>query len=811
MSNFLLIIIILCGFSGFSRCEASSLQNQVEAETIRREQQLKPLQEAYDKSRKLVADGNGTQACEELEKAYQAVPEALRETPLAHQVQKTLSKLQATLGESASQLNHWPEARKRALASLKYDPTNEKALEQLQQSDEVLRRGTVGGEAVNPALTTRFFDRLNGVRSGLKQAQELRETGQLEKAEQAYEDVLKNDPFNEVATDGIKKIYQERALAADRAQALSATTMKREVMEAWNNIYPKTSLASGGVEVAGAMTASPSYNLEKKLQGTVIPTIDFSGADLETIRRALISLSRQYDPEVSKAGVNFVVSSDITDVQPVTLRLKQTSLAEVVRYISQIAGIKARITDIGVTFGPLVEKRPDLIPRNFTVSPSFFKGDDAVIDSTANVRGGGSGASVGSETSTGLNEQKKLVALGVSFPEGAYAVYNKNTSQLKVVNNAEMLDLIGQLISAAEEETLLIQVGIRLVEINQLDLDSVTMNSTLGGSGINLLSPIPAGLNSSSGGQTPGASTQQGVNAQLNQVQGVGLLPNNTLQSFLQSGVLAGTNQTSSYSLNTMDLGGTILNGMQFRALITAVSQKNSANVLANPSIVLKRGQKGVIEVTQEFKYVKEFNDPQSSIRTILASQSASSGTTTLLAADSVPGPETVIGSFPSSISDPVPIGVKMGVKPDVTGDNSRVLLELEPSFVDFEGFINYGTQINSSYTLTYYNQAVTILTNNIQQPVFIRRDLTLPAVEVSDGYTLLLGGLLREDIQKIDEKVPIIGDIPIFGRAFQGKTEQAIKKNTLIFVTPRILRVDGQPLNPTAGAPTTAANSDSP
>ena len=71
MSNFLLIIIILCGFSGFSRCEASSLQNQVEAETIRREQQLKPLQEAYDKSRKLVADGNGTQACEELEKAYQ--------------------------------------------------------------------------------------------------------------------------------------------------------------------------------------------------------------------------------------------------------------------------------------------------------------------------------------------------------------------------------------------------------------------------------------------------------------------------------------------------------------------------------------------------------------------------------------------------------------------------------------------------------------------------------------------------------------------------------------------------------------------
>ena len=152
-----------------------------------------------------------------------------------------------------------------------------------------------------------------------------------------------------------------------------------------------------------------------------------------------------------------------------------------------------------------------------------------------------------------------------------------------------------------------------------------------------------------------------------------------------------------------------------------------------------------------------------------------------------------------------------MGVKPDITGDNSRVLMEIKPSFVDFEGYINYGTVINSAYAAAYFSNSVTILTNNIQQPVFVRRDLSLPSVEVSDGHTMLMGGLLREDIQKIDEKVPIIGDIPIFGRAFQGKTEQAIKKNTLIFVTPRILQVDGQPLNPTAGAATTASALPSP
>jgi general secretion pathway protein D len=806
MKFFSLIITLSSFLLTLGVTRATPLQEQVEKETVKREQMLAPLQAAFAMSKRLVSDGQSAQGCELLEKAYAALPETLRGTPLALDVKRTLAKLQAVLAEAAAEKNHWPEARRRALASLQYDPQSEVALTQLQQADEVLRRGTAGGEEVNPALTTTFFDRLSSVRTGLEEAKALRETGQLQKAEERYEDVLQADPFNQVATEGIKKIYQERGLVAEKARDLSNLERRREVREAWNNIYPKNSSAAGGIVVSGALTASPSYALEQKMQKTVIPQVDFSGADLETIRRALISLSRTYDSDAAKGGVNFVVSTDVDNPQLVTLKLRQTTLAEVVRYIAQIAGVKARITDIGVTFGPLVEKRPELNSQNFTVSPSFFKGADDKEQGVAGgtLRGAAPAGGVGAtDVLAGQNEQKKLMALGVQFPAGAYAVYNQKTSQLKVVNNQEMLDMIGQLISAAEEQTLLIQVGVRLVEINQLDMDSITVNSTFGGNGPNLLSAVPAGLNPTSDGTTPAASQQRGVNGQFNQIQGVGLLPNNTLQSFLKQGVLAGTNQTTSYALNTMDFGGTIFDSITFSTLITAISQKNSANVLANPSIILKRGQKGVIEVTQEFKYVKEYSDPQSSIRTVIP---AGGGAVNA----GIPGPETVIGSFPSQISDPVPIGVKMGVKPDVTGDNSRVLLELEPSFIDFEGFINYGTPIYSAFAASTYGQQILILTNNINQPVFIRRDLTLPAVEVSDGHTLLLGGLLREDIQKIDEKVPILGDIPIFGRGFQGKTEQAIKKNTLIFVTPRILDVSGQPLNPTAGSPTTTTASAS-
>jgi len=791
--------ILVLGWVWLSPVLASpALQEQLEAETRRREQSLQPLQKAITQGEQLVGQGETLRAWEGLDSIWQQTPEALQATRFGQQARQKLATWESQLAESEARQARWPKAREWALRSLQHDPQNPVAAGVLQRADDILRRGSTGGEETNPALTNRFFDRLKGVRDALDEADGLRETGQLDLAEARYEEALRLDPFNAVATEGIRKIYEERALVANQSRDLSNLQRRREVREAWNNIYPKKAAARGGAQVTGPLTASPTFQLEQKLRDIRIPRVDFTGADLETIRRALNALSRQYDPDAAKAGVNFVVSADISDPQPVNLRLRDVSLAEVVRYVSQIAGVKSRLSEVGVTFIPLIETRPDLIPREFTVSPSFFRTGGGATEVAESPRGsaGGAGETAGV---AGLSEQAKLEELGVRFPAGAFAVYNRNTSRLRVVNNAEMLDLIGQLIGAAEEQTLLIQVGLRLVEINQSDLDSVTANSTLGGSP---LSVIPAGLTTNN--QGPIAVTGAGWSAQLNQIQGVGLLPNNTLQSFLQQGVLAGTNQPSSYALNTMELGGTILNGMQFRSLITAISQKSSANVLANPSIVLKRGQEGVIEITQEFRYVQEYNDPQSSIRTIIPPGGGAFNT-------GVPGPETVISSFPSQVSDAVPIGVKMGVKPDITGDNTRVLMEIKPSFVDFDGYINYGTVIRSAYAAAYFSNAVPILTNIIQQPVFVRRDLTLPAVEVSDGHTLMLGGLLREDIQKIDEKVPLIGDIPILGRAFQGKTEQAIKKNTLIFVTPRILQVDGQPLNPTAGAATTAASGGPP
>jgi general secretion pathway protein D len=51
----------------------------------------------------------------------------------------------------------------------------------------------------------------------------------------------------------------------------------------------------------------------------------------------------------------------------------------------------------------------------------------------------------------------------------------------------------------------------------------------------------------------------------------------------------------------------------------------------------------------------------------------------------------------------------------------------------------------------------------------------------------------MREDVQIVEDKVPILGDIPILGRLFQSEAENRIKSNLIIFVTAEIIDPTGR------------------
>jgi general secretion pathway protein D len=68
--------------------------------------------------------------------------------------------------------------------------------------------------------------------------------------------------------------------------------------------------------------------------------------------------------------------------------------------------------------------------------------------------------------------------------------------------------------------------------------------------------------------------------------------------------------------------------------------------------------------------------------------------------------------------------------------------------------------------------------------------------VTIWDGQTVVLGGLITEQLSKIDDKVPFLGDLPLVGRLFQSKVTQRSKQNLLIFVTARLIDPAGNPIH---------------
>jgi general secretion pathway protein D len=242
----------------------------------------------------------------------------------------------------------------------------------------------------------------------------------------------------------------------------------------------------------------------------------------------------------------------------------------------------------------------------------------------------------------------------------------------------------------------------------------------------------------------------------------------------------------------------------QFQLVIRALNQKKGVDLLSSPSITAEDNKLATISIVREFRYPSEFTPPQ--IPQNIGGIGGGLGGGLGGIGGGGGGAPTTIPVTPSTPSawSMRPTGVTLNVTPKIQGDNYAVQLELEPEVVEFEGFINYGSPIKtvavSSGLATAVGSVaqtpteVTLTDNVINQPIFSVRKLSTN-VTVLDGETITLGGLIREDVQKVNDKTPILGDIPLVGRLFRSNVDSHIKKNLTIFVTARIIDAAGQPV----------------
>ena len=124
--------------------------------------------------------------------------------------------------------------------------------------------------------------------------------------------------------------------------------------------------------------------------------------------------------------------------------------------------------------------------------------------------------------------------------------------------------------------------------------------------------------------------------------------------------------------------------------------------------------------------------------------------------------------------------GPLLDVVPYVLADGYTINLTLIPSLTEFVGYQTPPNVANVTGGLNVVQLPVVI-------PVFSVRQV-ITTVNVWDGQTVVLGGLITSQTQNETDKVPVIGDIPFIGRLFQSQVKAAVKRNLMIFVTATIV-----------------------
>ena len=386
-----------------------------------------------------------------------------------------------------------------------------------------------------------------------------------------------------------------------------------------------------------------------------------------------------------------------------------------------------------------------------------------------------------------------LESMGVAFPPGANATFWPHSGTLIIRDTQDNLDFVDALVDQANASApKQVSIESKFVEINQNNAKELGFDWLLG----------PFSLNGKVFGSGGTASNGVPVNSANFPFNSNGVpIGQNPVTSGNRSGDFAisanaldallvpGLGQVAGVAPSMFGLAGVFTNP-QFQVVIRALNQKKGIDLLSAPSVTTKSGQRAIIEVIRELRYPKTYTAPQ------VPSISSTTGTTVIGAAAAVP---VVVTPTTPQDWETRNTGVTLEVEPVVGGDATTIDLNLIPQVVEFEGFINYGSPINAVGVNTVagisVSQPVQLTPNIINQPVFSTRKVTT-SVSVYDGQTVVLGGLMREDVQKTEDKVPIIGDIPLVGRAFRTNTEQHTKKNLVIFVTAKIITPAGMPLN---------------
>ncbi len=189
----------------------------------------------------------------------------------------------------------------------------------------------------------------------------------------------------------------------------------------------------------------------------------------------------------------------------------------------------------------------------------------------------------------------------------------------------------------------------------------------------------------------------------------------------------------------TIGVGRISRSGTSFAAILTALQGDANTNIISTPSIVTLDNEEAEIKVGQRVPF--------------LTGQFSTVGTG---------GGAQPVNPFQTIQREDV--GTLLKITPQINRADS-VILRIRQEISS----ISAGT-----------GGAVDLITNN--------REIST-AVIVEDGDILVLGGLIDDTLRESEQRVPVLGSIPILGHLFRARSTQKVKTNLMVFIRPRIMR----------------------
>ncbi len=187
----------------------------------------------------------------------------------------------------------------------------------------------------------------------------------------------------------------------------------------------------------------------------------------------------------------------------------------------------------------------------------------------------------------------------------------------------------------------------------------------------------------------------------------------------------------------TIGVGRITDNGVSFAAILRALQGNANTNIISTPTILTTDNEEASLNIGQEVPFV--------------SGQFTNTGST-----------GGAVNPFTTVQRESV--GVKLTITPQINEGNSLLL--------------KISQEVSSIASSS--GGAVDLITN---------QRIIDTTVIVDDGNIIVLGGLIEDTLRESDQRVPVLGSIPILGNLFRSRNTEKVKTNLLVFIRPEILR----------------------